>query len=549
MADSIKISIGGDASGLKSAVNQTNKALGNLKPGANQATFALTNLSRVAQDAPFGFIGIANNIDPLIQSFISLKRETGSTGAALKTLGSSLLGPGGLILGVGLLSTVMTLFGQGLFNTTQQVDGFAKAQKEANDEAGKEIARLKILTTVATDNTRSLTERKNAAQELSSKLKDYNVQLSEEAILNGNVAKATNQATKAILERARARAIENRIAELSGENLQREIELQEATEQLRANQEKLNKELAKTSKFAPSNVSSGEAKVLHSFSVGINQRIEELRKANAEAENEINSLLSRVKTESITPKFDIDTPKAKKDVKDQLQKLVDEFEFNIEPTIIFSPKEIAEAQRISDIINGRAQLRPDVAGATGSGQISPGAFNPFLKAINDVGEKMQKSALFAKMEEDALKLTGIINETLAPAFQSFFENIFSGGQNALQALGSAIASIIKRLAAAAATALVFAAIISSITGGGFGASFGKIFSSLSGLPKFAEGGIVTKPTLGIFGEAGAEAVMPLSKLDDMFAGTNVTLQPSIRFSGMDFQIMLERIDNKRRRLG
>ena len=33
---------------------------------SNQASNSVLNLSRVVQDAPFGFIGIANNINPLI---------------------------------------------------------------------------------------------------------------------------------------------------------------------------------------------------------------------------------------------------------------------------------------------------------------------------------------------------------------------------------------------------------------------------------------------------------------------------------------------------
>ena len=38
------------------------------------------------------------------------------------------------------------------------------------------------------------------------------------------------------------------------------------------------------------------------------------------------------------------------------------------------------------------------------------------------------------------------------------------------------------------------------------------FMQLPNIPKFAEGGIVTRPTLGIIGEAGPEAVVPLSRL-------------------------------------
>jgi hypothetical protein len=45
--------------------------------GADQAAFALTNLGRVAQDAPFGFIGIQNNLNPLLESFQRLKKRLG----------------------------------------------------------------------------------------------------------------------------------------------------------------------------------------------------------------------------------------------------------------------------------------------------------------------------------------------------------------------------------------------------------------------------------------------------------------------------------------
>jgi len=38
------------------------------------------------------------------------------------------------------------------------------------------------------------------------------------------------------------------------------------------------------------------------------------------------------------------------------------------------------------------------------------------------------------------------------------------------------------------------------------------------LPRFAEGGIVTRPTTALIGEAGAEAVIPLSRLSDYFGG-------------------------------
>ena len=40
---------------------------------------------------------------------------------------------------------------------------------------------------------------------------------------------------------------------------------------------------------------------------------------------------------------------------------------------------------------------------------------------------------------------------------------------------------------------------------------------------FANGGIVTQPTAGIVGEAGPEAVIPLSRMNEMVGGITVNV--------------------------
>ena len=56
---------------------------------------------------------------------------------------------------------------------------------------------------------------------------------------------------------------------------------------------------------------------------------------------------------------------------------------------------------------------------------------------------------------------------------------------------------------------------------------GPVFSSPvdfnaigSGLQLFADGGIATAPTLGIFGEAGPEALIPLDRMGSVSGGGN-----------------------------
>jgi len=81
---------------LQGTINNISTAMGNTAKKSGDATQSLVNLSRVAQDAPYGFIGIANNINPLLESFQRLQKESGSTGNALKSLAGGLIGAGGL---------------------------------------------------------------------------------------------------------------------------------------------------------------------------------------------------------------------------------------------------------------------------------------------------------------------------------------------------------------------------------------------------------------------------------------------------------------------
>ena len=67
---------------------------------------------------------------------------------------------------------------------------------------------------------------------------------------------------------------------------------------------------------------------------------------------------------------------------------------------------------------------------------------------------------------------------------------------------------------------------------------------------FAHGGIVTKPTLGLVGEAGSEAIIPLSKLDKILSngnGRSITIQNDITIEGggnIDPEQLIERITDR-----
>jgi hypothetical protein len=169
--DKVSTGLKNTTDALKSTATEAKKTgdalKGNLNAGAAQAGQSITNLSRIAQDAPFGFIGIANNINPLVESFGRLKAETGSTGGALKALVSGLSGPAGLGLAFGVVTAAITFAQMGFQAWTRG----SKEAKENSDLFKKDLEALKRELSAVTDELNSFI---NVAEN-SAKLNDINI--------------------------------------------------------------------------------------------------------------------------------------------------------------------------------------------------------------------------------------------------------------------------------------------------------------------------------------------------------------------------------------
>jgi hypothetical protein len=236
---------------LKSTVKDTGASFGAMAPKVANGGNALMQFSRIAQDAPFGIIGIGNNITATVESFGYLKQATGSTGGALKALASSIAGTGGILLGVSLLTTGLTLLAQSgltvgdvIDKITGNFDEFSAALKKSNEEAVKnsaaEISGLNALVSVAKNVNLSMRDRLTAVNELQKSYPGYFGNLSEEQILNGNVANAVKSVTNALIAKARAKAYTDELVKLS----QEEFKLEEKKLQLLSQKAKLEQSSA-----------------------------------------------------------------------------------------------------------------------------------------------------------------------------------------------------------------------------------------------------------------------------------------------------------------
>lgn len=159
-----------------------NNSFKSVAPSANKATQSITDLSRIVQDAPYGFIGIANNINPLVESFSRLKSESGSTGGALKALLSGLSGPAGLGIAFAAITTAITFAQVGF-------QAWSRSSKEAKDSSDDFKVKLQELEKELKYVTQDLSEFIKVA-ESANKLNDINI-----------VARFSDETTQGVLQR------------------------------------------------------------------------------------------------------------------------------------------------------------------------------------------------------------------------------------------------------------------------------------------------------------------------------------------------------------
>lgn len=107
---------------LRKATQHTTGNMAKFGAASGKTGFAVLNMNRVISDSPFGMIAISNNIEPLVQSFMSLKATAGGTKGAFKTLATSMMGPLGIMTAVSLVTAGMTYLALGAQGTKNAID-------------------------------------------------------------------------------------------------------------------------------------------------------------------------------------------------------------------------------------------------------------------------------------------------------------------------------------------------------------------------------------------------------------------------------------------
>tara|TARA_R100000664_G_C2758654_1_gene147749 strand:+ start:3794 stop:5842 length:2049 start_codon:yes stop_codon:yes gene_type:complete len=136
----------------------------------------------------------------------------------------------------------------------------------------------------------------------------------------------------------------------------------------------------------------------------------------------------------------------------------------------------------------------------------------------------------------------------AESFKEFGEASKAAGKQFLDVVWAEVSALAIKTATANASSLGPLGMIALPAL--IGAALGMVKTAFNSITAFAEGGIVTGPTMGLVGEAGPEVIFPLSKLESfMGQGTAQQVQVQGVISGNDIHLSNNRTINNLNRVG
>jgi hypothetical protein len=549
---------------IQQGASATTKAGSDVAKGSNQAAFALNNLGRIAQDAPFGFIGIQNNINPLLESFQRLKAQTGSTGLALRAMAGGLVGPAGLGLAVSVITSLITVFAMHIGSTSKAVSTakadidylkasqyeYAETLKKANEEAGKSLTNVAKLVEAAKLESTTYGQRKDILKQLQGISSQYFGDLKIEGGLIAGLTTAYERYAENIFKVAKAKAASQQIeklgtevAKLSGQindlgNLQLSSKnglvggFEAAKEKFKELQALIDKGLGIT--FEDQKRLAELTGLSEQQVTTIVTKRQELRNREQNLIAQISDLAKQVATDDIkSVKIHEDKAKVLKteaDIMEDLKKAnqligIEEAATgkNLDPQRIsaiqsaikslLDIKISSTSKTVKDLSDQLRELsRPEYKkiglftereGPTATPDITRAlpSQNEHLLILDQIIAKQKEAAAETKKFQAGVADLG---KSLVGTFENVFTELISGGGNALKIFGQYIQTIIMKLIAAAAISAILSAVTGGFgagaKGGGFSALFGKISGLGSLFPAHAAGGITTGPHLAMVGD-------------------------------------------------
>ena len=517
MAETLQLIITADSKEALKAVEDLAKSTEGLKTkfstlgsSSAQANQALINSGRVLQDLNYGFMGVANNLNPLLESFQRLGERAKDTGTTVKKeLISALTGPAGIGVALSAVTFIFLKFGDEISDFfTKLITGndVLKSQKESLAGVGEEFKSAvekvdKVSIAFQEYHSRIITG--NEA------LKIYNTELGKNFGVKSNINDAENtfkEKTAAYVEASFQRALADSASKKAAEELLK-LRLLQAQGPKVTVQDFLSvlspAGIVDPNKTANVNAIGRYKKDVSDLEILVSQ----FRKIALDAQSaadlfakgfDLTLAPEKVKKQKVEKEFDYVTAIKKRSVLSG-----EDLEAVKEETTI---KDMEKShQEHMNWLSKFYKFKIELARKSGEEN---------KKVLED-----QKEAY----ESFAKQLSGSVVNALQGVYDAM-----QHGESFGQAFLDMLAKITEQLVAMVVQTLIFQAIMAALTGGtsvaatGAGVAASNVAGSAGRIlmvKKYAEGGIVNKPHLGLVGEAGPEAIIPLSKLSGFLQTT------------------------------
>lgn len=475
-----------------------------------------------------------------------------------------------LVTAVAALSATMLVANSRLGSLTNATEEFANVTTRATRNIAKEKAEMDRLIAVAKNENISKEQRIKAVEQLNRIVPEYNNQLTLETINTKNAEEATKKYIDRLLQKARVQAAQDKLVEIEKKLLDLYIGQSDAIKpSLWQNFGNIIKSVGNEKQFVAQTamtvaknfkVESEELENLkNKLTEFLTENDENFETFNEGVQTVINSLeelsgtAERVKLKSV---LEID-PQGAVGIGDTVKALEDQIRV-LELTREQYRATSEEYKNLTEAIDLTRQSLEDLKGGF-QGELMPDSFFN-TDAMEEAGRKMERLKEIAEA----------VGDGAATAFESFsnrFVNSLGLAQDGMQGFIAGLAKTVTQLIAM----LLAESIALAIKTGSLSAAFSGptaifkqpafiaqaisgVMSAFAAIPKFASGGLVFGPTLGLMGEySGAstnpEVIAPLSKLKAMLGdvGGQVFI-PQTVLRGQDIVISYERTTNNNKRL-
>ena len=517
----------GEINYLNKNITNLNTTITQLKQQANQlgkpigdASQSLINFSRIAQDAPYGIMGIANNLNPMVESFQRLAKTEGGTKKALQAMLSGLTGPAGIGVAIGIVSSLAVTFSKEIAaffkGPTAELEKFRVELKKVQDEIFNLIGKEQTKRTIGISLVELITGGTPTQQEEALK-KLKKLYGDSKAIQDLKLGQDKSYYTSLVnLAAKRGEAISYE------QNYTNQLDLEFSKQ--KENEAKRNAELKRVA----------EDKVqFRVVGAGIFSKAEQIDAINKEYDalaKEITANISRLEALTYKALAKVTLTPTAESVKKSGAKTIDaldefrkEQEFELHKQYLDRLKyqqlfkeldtSIIYTEGGKEAIQSRKESRKDRVKDVTAKDNSIGEFlakDAAKRAREYQIEDDKVKALTASYENFANMLASGVTNGLMDVFTAIEE-----GKNPLDAVGQMFLNIAKNIAAAIIQATIFQAILTAFPElkAVFKAS-GILTSAFGYSGPRATGGITNGPSMALVGEAGPEAIMPLSKLSN-----------------------------------